>query len=97
MNTKNFLPKAVLVAVLGAGFLFATGPAARADRDWSDSCHQKLEQDRARIDHDSARFGDHSRQVARDVDRMDATRRWCRDHHAEWDHNRFDTGLYIHL
>jgi len=63
--------------------------------DVRDDCHRKLEADRARIDHDAAKHGDHSRQVARDVDRMDADRNWCREHHADWDHTRFDVGIYI--
>jgi hypothetical protein len=63
--------------------------------DVRDDCHRKLEADRARIDHDAAKHGDHSRQVARDVDRMDADRNWCREHHSDWDHTRFDVGIYI--
>jgi hypothetical protein len=26
---------------------------------------------------------------------MDSDRQWCRDHKAEWDHNRFDVGIYF--
>jgi hypothetical protein len=22
-------------------------------------------------------------------------RQWCRDHHADWDHSKFDVGIYI--
>jgi hypothetical protein len=54
-----------------------------------------LEADRARIDRDSARHGERSSQVGRDVDKLEADRRWCRDHHADWDHSRFDVGIYL--
>jgi hypothetical protein len=26
---------------------------------------------------------------------MEATRNWCRNHRAEWDHSRFDIGVYF--
>jgi hypothetical protein len=26
---------------------------------------------------------------------MDDARRWCREHRADWDHDRFDFGVYI--
>jgi hypothetical protein len=26
---------------------------------------------------------------------MDSDRQWCRDHHADWDHSRFDIGIYF--
>ena len=35
--------------------------------------------------------------MSRDVAKMETDRQWCRDHKAEWDHNRFDGGIYIHL
>jgi len=63
--------------------------------DVRDDCRRKLEADRARIDRDAAKHGDHSRQVDKDIDRMDADRNWCREHHADWDHDRFDVGIYI--
>ena len=44
---------------------------------------------------DSARYGEHSRQVDRDVQRMDDNRKWCRNHKADWDHGRFDIGIYF--
>jgi hypothetical protein len=33
--------------------------------------------------------------VDRDIDKLEADRQWCRDHHADWDHSRFDVGIYI--
>ena len=97
MASKKLWTKMVLTTALAGGMLMAVGGSALADRDWSADCHQRLEADRARIDHDAARFGDHSPAVARDVARMDRTRQWCRDHKADWDHDHFDTGIYIHL
>jgi hypothetical protein len=26
---------------------------------------------------------------------MDQDRQWCRDHHSDWDHTRFDVGIYF--
>lgn len=85
-----------LTTALAGGLLLAVGAPARADRDWGKSCNQRLEADRARIDRDAARFGENSRQVGSDVQRMDANRQWCRNHKADWDHGRFDIGVYIH-
>ncbi len=68
---------------------------ARADLDWKQYCRQRHESDRAKIDRDAARFGEHSRQVDRDVAKMDATRQWCTNHHADWDHTHFDVGILV--
>ncbi len=84
-----------LTTVLAGGLLLVVGAPARADRDWREDCHRKLEADRGRIDRDAARHGEHSRQVDHDVQRMDADRKWCRDRKADWDHDRFDIGIYI--
>lgn len=83
-----------LSGVLAGGLLLAAG-ASPARADTKADCAKRLEADRARIDHDVARHGEHSPQVDHDVARMDATRQWCRDHHAEWDHSRFDVGIYF--
>jgi hypothetical protein len=95
-NNNRAWTRLILTTALAGGLLFAAGPA-RADHDWGADCHRRLEADRARIDHDVDRFGKDSRAVRHDVDRMQSDRQWCRDHKAEWDHDRFDTGIYIHL
>ena len=84
-----------LTTALAGGLLLAVGAPARADRDWGKSCHERLEADRARIDKDASRHGEHSKQVDSDVGRMDSDRRWCRDHKADYDHDRFDIGIYF--
>ena len=94
MNTRVW-SRLVVTTALAGGLLFAAS-AARADHDWNADCNRRLEADRARIDHDSARFGNDSHKVMHDVDRMDADRQWCRDHHADWDHSHFDVGIYLH-
>jgi len=78
------------------GLLFAVGGTARADREHGPDCGRRLEADRAKIDRDASRFGKHSRQVDRDIAKMDTDRQWCRDHKADWDHNHFDVGIYFH-
>jgi hypothetical protein len=93
---KKWWMRMALSSVLAGGLLLAVGAPAQADRDYRNDCGRRLEADRARIDRDSSRFGEHSRQVDRDVQRMDATRSWCRNHKADWDHNRFDIGVYFH-
>ncbi len=95
MITTRLWSRMVLAGALAGGMTLAFGGTARADRDWKDDCHRRLEADRARIDRDASRHGENSRQVDRDVDRMNATRQWCRDHHADWDHGRFDIGIYF--
>ena len=84
-----------LITALAGGLLLAVGAPARADKDWGRSCRERLDADRARIDKDAARYGEHSRQVDRDVQRMDNNRKWCRNHKADWDHGRFDIGIYF--
>jgi hypothetical protein len=55
-----------------------------------------LEGDRARIDRDVARHGEHSRQVDHDVAKMDADRSWCKEHKWDWDHDKYDRDNYMH-
>jgi hypothetical protein len=95
MKITKVLSQVALTTALAGGLVFAFGTSLRAEPDYGDACHQRLENDRARIDHDAARHGDHSRQVDHDVDRMNADRQWCRDHHSDWDHSRFDVGIYF--
>ena len=84
-----------VITALAVGLLLAVGAPASADRDWREDCRKKLEADRVRIDKDAAKRGEHSRQVDNDVKRMDNDRRWCSDHKADWDHDRFDIGIYF--
>jgi hypothetical protein len=93
---KNKWIRAGLGIALGASFLLAAGSPALADRDFRENCRTRLEADRARIDRDAARFGEGSRAVERDLAKMDSDRNWCRSHRADWDHSRFDIGVYLH-
>jgi hypothetical protein len=86
--------------VLGTAVaLMASLPIAQgafgAPPDWKAECHRRLKKDKARIDHDAAKYGQHSRRVDKDVDQIEADRQWCRDHHSDWDHSMFDVGIYI--
>ena len=92
---KTQMMRWALGSLLAIAVTLPVGKATFGDRDWSGDCHRRLEADRARVDRDSARYGEHSRRVDRDIDRLDADRRWCRDHHADWDHSRFDVGIYL--
>jgi hypothetical protein len=96
MTNNRVWSRLILTSALASGLILAAGTAARADRDYKDDCNRRLEADRARIDHDASRFGNESHQVSRDVAKMDSDRQWCRDHKAEWDHTRFDVGIYFH-
>ena len=88
------LQRKVMSVALGGVLVMTAGASAFArDRDYTPACRDRLNADKARIDRDAHRFGEHSRQVDRDVDRMEGDRKWCRDHKAEWDHNIFDFGL----
>ena len=82
-------------AALALAITLPTGRAAFGDRDWGPDCNKRLEADKARIDRDAAKHGEHSRAVDNDVAKLDSDRQWCRDHHADWDHSKFDVGIYI--
>jgi hypothetical protein len=93
--TKHHL-RFVLAAALAVAFSLPLCSPARADHDYSDECHERLRHQKEKIDRDAARYGNDSPKVAHDVDKLDQERRWCRDHHADWDHNTFDIGIYVH-
>jgi hypothetical protein len=94
---KGIWSRLILSAALAGGMMFAMGSPAKADRDYRSDCERRLDADRARIDHDTHRYGEKSHQVDRDIVKMDGDRQWCREHKADWDHSKFDTGIYIHL
>ena len=94
---KKLWSRLVLSTALAGGLMFALGTPATATPDNKDDCNRRLEADRSRIDNDGKRHGEHSKQVDHDVARMDQDRKWCRDHKADWDHNRFDVGIYLHI
>jgi hypothetical protein len=95
MKTTKILGQVILTTALAGGLLFAVSTPVRATPNYDNSCHQRLENDKARIDRDAARHGNDSRQVNNDVDRMNSDRQWCKDHHSDWDHSRFDIGIYF--
>ena len=82
-------------AALALAITLPTGSAAFGDRDYRGDCNKRLEADRARIDRDAAKHGEHGHAVDSDVAKLDSDRQWCRDHHADWDHSKFDVGIYI--
>ena len=94
MMDKKVWSRLLLSTALAGGFMLM-GTTARADRDYKEDCSRRLEADRARIDRDASRFGPHTRQVDRDVAKMDQDRNWCKDRKADWDHDRFDVGVYV--
>jgi hypothetical protein len=96
MKTTKLFTRIALTTAMGAGLIFAFGTPARADHDYSGDCRDKLNADKAKIDHDAARHGNDSPQVSHDVAKMDSDRQWCRDHKADWDHSTFDIGIYVH-
>ena len=90
--------KTVLCILAAIFFIPATGRATQAMPDEKaayDECYKRLEADRVKTDEDAARFGKASRRVRKDVDRLERDRRWCRDHHTDWNHDRFDVGIYV--
>jgi hypothetical protein len=95
MLNRNIWIRLALGTTLAGGLMVAFGAPARADGDHQAECQRRLESDRARIDSDVIRYGDNSRQVGHDVTKMDKSRQWCRDHHADWDHDRFDLSFYL--
>jgi hypothetical protein len=94
MTNSKWLSRIALSTALAGGLMLGTFGVARADD--RDDCNRRLEADRARIDRDIARHGEHSHQADRDRDKMEADRHWCRDHKSDWDHDRFDKDDYSH-
>jgi hypothetical protein len=90
---KKPIIRLALGAALAIAFTLSAGQATFGDSNAD--CAKRLEADRARIDRDAAKHGEHSRQVDNDVARMNSDRSWCRDHKADWDHTRFDVGIYF--
>ncbi|MFZ3200476.1 MAG: hypothetical protein ACLQMT_12165 [Candidatus Acidiferrales bacterium] len=90
---KKQIIRLALASALAIAFSLTMAHATLGDGNGD--CHNRLENDRARIDRDASRHGQGSRQVNRDVERMDSDRNWCRNHHADWDHSRFDIGVYV--
>jgi hypothetical protein len=95
MAGENVWIRLMLSTVIVGGSICAFGVVSLADGDHRDKCALRLESDRARIDTDVARYGDTSRQVTRDIAKMDKSRQWCRDHQMDWDHDRFDLAFYL--
>jgi hypothetical protein len=95
MKTSKWLSRVALSCAFVGGLSFAAAGVARADDDHH-NCERRLDADRARIDRDISRHGEHSRQVDHDRDRMDADRQWCRDHKWDWDHDKYDRDNYMH-
>jgi hypothetical protein len=95
MTSKNLWIRLALSTALVGGSIFAFGTPSLADADHRAECQQRLESDRARIDSDVIRYGDSIRQVVRDIAKMDKSRQWCRNHKADWDHDRFDLTFYL--
>jgi hypothetical protein len=91
---KHF-SRLVLAGVLTLGLTLPLASAVRADHDYADACHQRLQAQKDKIDRDAAKYGEHSAKVDHDVAKLDNERTWCRDHHADWDHSLFDVGIYI--
>ena len=85
----------VWISALAVGMTLPLCGAARADHDYSEECHQRLQNQKAKIDRDAAKYGEHSGKVDNDIAKLDQERAWCRDHKADWDHNVFDVGIYI--
>jgi len=90
---KKQIVRLALSTALAAGLTLSVAHATFGDP--RSDCEKRLDADRARIDRDAAKHGDHSPQVDHDVARMDDDRSWCRSHNADWDHTKFDVGIYI--
>ena len=82
-----------LMTALAVGIALPVVGTARADE--TADCHARLQAAKDKIDHDSAKYGEHSAKVDHDVAKLEEARQWCRDHKADWDHSLFDVGIYV--
>jgi hypothetical protein len=87
--------RVILGGALLVGLTLPVGIATSAAPDDGAACVQRLDSAKAKIDHDAAKYGRDSDRVAHDRAKMEEARQWCRDHHADWDHTRFDVGIYL--
>jgi len=85
---NGFIARIALSGVLSVGLFAVTAGPALASPD--NACEQRLESARGRLDKDVARHGDNSSQARHDRDRLEDARRWCRDRHQDWDHDKYD-------
>ncbi len=86
----NIVIRLVLGAALAGGLLMAGVPSPARTPDDKSACEARLRNARAKLDYDVQHHGDHSRQVDKDRAKMEQTRQWCRDHHSDWDHDKYD-------
>jgi len=86
----------ILMGALAVGLTLPLCSTARADHDYRDECRSRLQAQKDKIDRDTAKYGEHSAKVDHDIAKLEQERQWCRDHKADWDHNLFDVGIYIH-
>ena len=86
----------ILIGALAVGLTLPLCGTALADHDFRDECRSRLQAQKDKIDRDAAKYGEHSAKVDHDVAKLEQERQWCRDHKADWDHNLFDVGIYVH-
>jgi hypothetical protein len=92
---KRQIVRIILGSALAMAVTLPVTRVAYGDHDYKEDCHRRLESDKAKVDEAASKHGEHSRQVDKAVDKLEADRQWCRDHHADWDHNMFDIGIYL--
>ena len=90
--TKHVI-KYALMGALAVGITLPVASSARADINAD--CHARLQAQKDKIDRDAAKYGEHSAKVDHDVAKLEEERQWCREHKAEWDHSKFDIGIYF--
>jgi hypothetical protein len=95
MIGRRFILHAVLASILAGGLFVVAGVPQLGAEENGNACSERLERNRVKIDRDASRFGADSRQTNRDREKMEADRNWCRNHHFDWDHERFDIELYL--
>jgi hypothetical protein len=93
---KGKIARVTFGLALAVTFMLPAAQMTFADHDYRSDCSRRLEADRAKVDRDAAKHGEHSKQVDRDVDKLQSDKQWCRDHKADWDHDKFDIGIYVH-
>ena len=93
---KIKIAKLLLGSALAVGLTLPVGTATFADHDWGNDCHQRLSATAPGLTGTYSGVGNIAAKSIAIVTAWNRTGTGAENHHADWDHSRFDFGIYIH-